>query len=725
MSTSLVEAIAQRSAQAQTATTESNPAAPSSVVSTQASAQPAPASTGDLLERAISISVQRTSPTYVDARVRAFNPRQTVAAVDGMPELKTRIDIDTIMSQIPPGLVDNLTVVDGPYTSLYGPGFAFIVAELTPLQEYLGPTYRGTLSLSQDTNAHTLYQRETAQGGGRDWSFVASYGLRTAADYFSADGFRVPAQYTIWDGFTSVGFRISDTNHVAIQFLHPEQNGVELPGVVYDLVNSTNNQGNIRWTITEGRKGPKRVMVEYWYNRTGYDGNSFRSSKQETFFVPFIREVFGTSALEATGRLTNQGVRMLSYLGDEDEAQLILGVDWSYVENEYTEVDFDANGQLNPIFFGVPKASSNDFGILANATLPITSSTKAIVGGRLDAYLASLDPEGRAEAGELAIFKDLTGTNSAQQFLGMVYTNLEQHYTENLSTKIGGSVAMRAPDTTELYTTDPFVPIYRFGNSVSAGNSFLDPETNLQFDAGLFGNWDRASFGFRMFQSNIFNYILAVPYLRTDGSAAIEGPDPRYTLGRTIQDGVPVSDTGSIAYQYRNAEYVSIYGLDFICDFELKPWMAIDARTSYAKGTNRNPEYLQQQLDGSIAVIGHKGSSEGLPQVYPWNGSIGLRFFEPKCRRWEIRFDSRMVMNQTFVADSFGELPSRGFILFGMKAYWQILRNVRLTLALENLLNRKYSEINSLAIANPVNQMDIFFVPESGFNGLFGLQWQF
>ena len=88
--------------------------------------------TGEMAREAPSVSTRRTSAINLDPQVRGYRSGELNATANGMNQVKTRVDIDSALSQIDPGVVDNITVIDGPYTSLYGPGFAFLAVDLLP-----------------------------------------------------------------------------------------------------------------------------------------------------------------------------------------------------------------------------------------------------------------------------------------------------------------------------------------------------------------------------------------------------------------------------------------------------------------------------------------------------------------------------------------------------------------------------------------------------------------
>ena len=60
-----------------------------------------------------------------------------------------------------------------------------------------------------------------------------------------------------------------------------------------------------------------------------------------------------------------------------------------------------------------------------------------------------------------------------------------------------------------------------------------------------------------------------------------------------------------------------------------------------------------------------------------------------------------MVAAQNHVAVSLSELPTPGFAVFDLRGYYQPRKNLRLTMAIENLFNTYYTEPGSLAIIGP------------------------
>ena len=73
-------------------------------------------SIGELLTNAPGVISRSTSALNQDARIRGYSGSQAVAVTNGMNQGRTRLDIDSLFSQIDPSLVDSITVIAGPYS---------------------------------------------------------------------------------------------------------------------------------------------------------------------------------------------------------------------------------------------------------------------------------------------------------------------------------------------------------------------------------------------------------------------------------------------------------------------------------------------------------------------------------------------------------------------------------------------------------------------------------
>jgi iron complex outermembrane recepter protein len=705
-------------------------------------------STGELLREVPTVNARRLSALNLDPRVRGFNSSELNATANGMNQLKTRIDIDSLFSQIDPGIVRNITVIDGPYTSLYGPGFAFLAADLISAPRFSTPQTHLSQNFTYGTNAQSIYSRSNVVTGANDWGVVASYGLRDANDYVTGGpsgsngvSFQVPSSYQKWDGFFSVGYDLNDVSRIEFDYLRTDLNNVRLPGVVYDLDSSVNNQFNLRYIVQEHREDPQQLLVQTWHQETFYRSDASAESKQQSFYYAFVTlpsENEGYNAVNTLGdgHLVTTGLRCLRTFGQADAPQWTIGADWRRSQQRYQERDVDPLGidAFNGYYFGIPKCRTDDIGVLTNVQLPASDRLSFSIGGRVDyaqTWLDTNDPVITArDPGLPIVFQP--GFDMPNYTLGMAYAAAKLKLNDHDALNVGSGFAMRAPDLAELYSSEPYVPMYRFGNSFVDGLSNLSPEKTWQFDLGLTGKRGPVRYGARGFYTTIWDYVMAVPAYTSSPLTST------HVLGRNFQDfpldwredyfypDATNGDTVEAGYQVENVGLATISGGDLFAEVELRKGLTVFGSMAYVHGQNLRPIafYNTGSDDSRGGLILPIAGTEPLPGMYPFNGRLSLRVFDPEEDRWGMEFAARFVHSQNEVAFSVSETPSAGFSVFDLRGYYRIRKNIRLHAEIQNLFNRYYYEPGSLVIINPVSGLPTY-LPEPGFTFLTSVEARF
>ena len=720
--------------------------APSSQVGSGADDFSDAATTGELARQAPSVSTQKTSAINLDPRVRGYHSGELNATANGMSEMKTRLDIDSAFSQIDPGIISDLTVIDGPYTSLYGPGFAFLAADLLSPPRYAnGPEAHGETSFLYGSNGQTLYTRENLLAGGQDWGFCFSYGLRDGNNYLTggADPEKVPSSYQKWDDLFTVSVDVSRESRIQFDYLRTEMNNVLLPGVVYDLDNSTNNQFNVRYIVQEDPKGPRQLELQAWYQQTHYLGDASRPSKQDFYYQFFTLPATTSGYFPVTtvgqGQSDSIGARFLRTFGDRDAPQWTIGADWRRTEMVYREKSLDASGQVvleGGDVYGIPKSRMDDCGLLTDVLLPINDRISLNAGGRLDYCWTALDTSDPV----ITQFSDPSyayydaGFSEPHDLLGMAYLTAKIKLDQQWTFNAGAAFAMRMPELAELYDDYPFAPIANLGNSNPGGLSTLVPEKDFQFDVGLKSVEKQISYGARGFCAFIHDYIVPVPaYI----APAVPPGDATHVLGRNFSAFPPAqradlgsnsenADQNQAVYEYENVDLATLAGGDLFAEVRLLDGLSVYGNVAYVCGTDWRPVVWVQTTSstsnaaGTLVPIGH---SEGLPNMYPLNSTLALRVFEPKTNRWLVELSARLVAAHDYVAGSMSELTTPGFITCALRGQYRVNEHLRLTAAVENLLNTSYIEPNSLVILN--SQGIPTFVKEPGIGAMLGVDARF
>ena len=164
---------------------------------------------GSLLRKSPSIlgvGVQRRTPIVNDPRVRASRVGQLAAA--GSYWLPARIDLDTMLSKIDSRIVDDMIVIKGPYSALYGPGLHFVDVQLLGSPRYAGGFQsHGSTSFDYEANGEQCYGRQSLFGGSDDWGYRVGYGHRTGNDYLTGSGDEMPSSYKSRDIDVALGGR--------------------------------------------------------------------------------------------------------------------------------------------------------------------------------------------------------------------------------------------------------------------------------------------------------------------------------------------------------------------------------------------------------------------------------------------------------------------------------------------------------------------------------------
>jgi outer membrane receptor protein involved in Fe transport len=573
-----------------------------------------------------------------------------------------------------------------------------------------------------------------------------SYGLRAGNDYSTGGhhSFEIPSSYQKWDGLMSLGVDLDRVSRIEFDYLRTEMNDVELPGVIYDIDSSKNDQFNVRYIVQEDRQGPQQLLVQTWYAQTPYHGDASRQSKQESLYRAFFTEAalgYVPYPVNTVGKgyLDSLGIRLLRTFGDADSPQWTVGTDWRRYQQRYDERNLASDGAIafDGNVYGIPRSKMDDVGALTDLMLPFGDEVTFNIGGRVDQCMPSMDSDDPV----VTEFDDpedsyyMPGFLETSRTLGMAYITAKRKLTEATTFRAGTAFAMRSPDLTELYNDEPYVPFMRFGNSYIDGLSNLRPERNLQVDLGLTHETKRVAYGARAFYANIHDYILPAPtYI--DASPPyppIDAPrvlgrdfryfpfDQRYDVGTHNEN----ADTNQAGYQYVNIDEAVLLGGDLSGELRIRDGLAVFGSMSYVYGVNHSPvQFLAPEtgssLEGTTVPL---GGSDGLPGIYPFNGIVGVRVSEPTEDRWCVEFLTRMVHHQDHVAKTLSEIPNPGFTTFALRGYYRVRKNVRVSLDLENLLNRYYSEPDSLAVIGPSGSP--VFIPEPGFSALLGIEARF
>ncbi len=504
----------------------------------------------------------------------------------------------------------------------------------------------------------------------------------------------MPASYNSQDFNFTFGLDLTENERVEFKALHVSQRNNEFPGIVTDLTKSITDGYTMRF-ISENQELYDRLTFDAWYNNARFAGDSLNSGKARQ--IPQLNNFAtvtdaagnvlpgfqGKYTIETNGETNTWGFREATTWGKTGDAQFTAGIDLTRISSAINEFDTFVVTTQN---FPLPRSASIDPGFFIDGLMPVGDRLKFKAGARADfnqsqirtpATFPSLLAPGFTQDDFLRSILGPNALDSQTFFMWGAYATAEYKLSNEVIASLGFGTAQRAPTLTELFAAGTFLGVLQPGLTYVTGDPNLKQEQLVQVDFGLKGNYEYVRAGGNIYFAHVHDYI-------------------------TYQN---VSSIGIFTgYKYINTNSAALGGVEAFGEADLTEWLTAFGTLYYTRG---------QDLT----------RNEALPNILPMDARVGLRFHEAsKQPTWGTEITARMVDGQDRVALLLGnpaslgqnELPSAGFTIFDIRAFWAINKNVLATAGIENLGDRYYREHLDYRSGNGVFQ--------PGLNGYFGLR---
>lgn len=703
------------------------------------------------------VEIQQRNAISSDPRVRGYRVGQLVTQGDWAFFFPVRQDLDTAISKFDPASIRDVVIFRGPYTSLLGPGLAFLdVATLDSPRYECGFEVHGRTGVRYQTNGQRWDGLQSFSFGDRTWGGRITYDFLQGSDYEAGGGILVPGAYLSNNINLVLGFDLTDKSSIEFKAIRLQQNNVEYPGLYFDIQKLDTEAYSFRYTLKD-QPGFDKFTFDGWYNST--TANGFTALPQKQAFVRQLLDAsfnpdqdprtqpqsafFNQFTDQSTSYMSNKslGYRAAMWWGkDRNAPTLVIGTDLNVlgqnlVENiNFTQIAGDNINTGEPINPGqpanfttrqtIPNTSQTNPGLFTELRMPFGETTLIRAGGRLD-YVNSTSGS-RLITGNINIFGppavvppfganettvnplqysvDPNNPNTTRNFmLFSAFLTGEWKLDDHLTLSAGYAHAMRAPTMTELYAAGPFVGVLQQGTDRLIGDPRLDPETVNQIDLGMRANygWFKGSVnGYYAFVNNYITYDL-------------------------IKQGPGINQL-----VVTNTDLATLAGFESFAQIEATPWLSVFGTMSYVQGVDRThrdnsrPENIGSSRRNDPATQQYSSETEPLPQIPPFEFRYGIRVHEwlndpNQAPIWSVEFALRSVMPQDSVALSLGELPTPGFTVFDIRSYWQARENLLLTAGVENVSNILYREHLDPRAGNELGVGPFF---RTGTNFYFGAQ---
>lgn len=597
--------------------------------------------------------------------MRGYHVGQVYSQADGAWSFPARDDLDSTLGKIDPSLVREIRVVPGPYAVEFGPGLAFldIVTEETPRYEdgtevhsRTGYTFRG--------NGGQSLGHQTVLGGGPDFGFIVSYGLRTGSDYTAGNGEKVPSSYRNQNLLAQFGFDLADQSRFEITYQLLDQGNTEYCGQFFDIAALDMDAVNLRYVNESPEAGWSRLQVEGWFHRTAFAGNTRNASKAaimdrvERALEANLGDPLGSVLFRGAtfGSLVSQGARAAVTFGEEEEVRFTLGGDVRQLDQrirERYELERTMPPDLQRFETNLPATRLSSPGLFCRIEVPWCEWWTTTAGVRCDAVRVDADPGDVRAGSSLPTGVPLTQEDLLKAAFVAQEIRLDEHWT----TRLSGGRAERPPTPIERYADGLFLGILQSGFTRVIGNPSLSNETAWQADLTLAAEYELFRGSATVFHSWIDDYV-------------------------TYSVSPVVDPTGARILTSRSTRRATLAGFELQGEVDLTGRSAAFGGLSYVDGRDR-------QLNAP------------LPSIAPLEGRLGVRV-KDACdgQYWGLEFGSRIVDDQdrlgTLVTDAGGrmvvEQPTAGFATVYLRGYFNLTEACHLTAGVDNLFDRSYLE---------------------------------
>ncbi|MFN7876510.1 MAG: hypothetical protein ACK5PB_14425 [Pirellula sp.] len=653
---------------------------------------------GSLIKKskaALSTSVQAKTPVVSDPRIRGS--RAGALAASGSHWVPARSDLDTILSKFDSRQIDSVTIIPGPYSALYGPGFGFTDVRLLESPRYTDRSqWHGSSGAEYKVNGNQFLGQQGVYGGGEDWGARFQYINRFGDDYYAGDRELIPSSYSSQEYLAAFG-RDWKGNSLEVGLIYLDQQDLVFPGYVFDIDNLQTIGTSIRHT-SDGYAGWDQITNQIWFNQTDFVGNAQNERKRQFFPVLDLINYVGFTDVESL----STGYSRKHYVGkmEDDGYEFLLGHDLRFIKQELNEISSGTTlgfplpyvNRNSPI----PRSYSVNPGLLFEYKNQITENSQVQYGGRVDYVGTDITEENQNVAPVglgffPASYQNIVGTDDYQRNFGLVsgFTSLTTQVTADITNTLRFGYAERAPNLTELYAAQPFMLLLQNGLNNVTGDPRLKKEKLFQIDWGTEYLTDRVKTGFRVFHAWGLDYIT---YENTQVTIV-----------------PPAGEVGQVSLRFVNTDLATFLGGEWFGELfpngPASPFCTVrivDGRDRTRNGnfatSNGNAFVASDKIDGlsrgSFSGVA-ASDSEPLPGISPLEMRAGMRFQgRSPTAAWNIETSARIVNGQDRVATSLLETPTGGFTVWDTRAVFQPQRWENLTIAtgIENMFDKKYRE---------------------------------
>lgn len=593
--------------------------------------QPIPAHDGaDYLKNIPGFSVIRKGGTDGDPVFRGMAGSRLNILLDGEEILGgCGMRMDPPTAYVFPGSYDQITVLKGPQTVLYGPGnSAGVVLFERDVKRFKEPGIHVNSSITLGSFGRNDEMLDLRAGNPDGYAQIS--GTRShSGDYKDGDGNKVHSRYTRWSANAALGWTPSDDTLLELTAAKSDGEAAYADRSMDGSKFARDNFG-LKFKQEHISSLLSSFEAQAYYNYVDHvmDNYSLRT------FTPTM--MMANPAANNPDRKTIGGKIVAAFaLGDSTDAH--LGFD--YQSNIHTS-RITMNQTMTP-YTSKPRvedARFRNYGLFGDVTHDLGDNDRLLAGLRADKWHAE------DKRSVVTLMMGTVANPTANQVRNDTLTSGFARYEHDLADApttlyVGVGYTSRFPDYWELISKESLTTVSAFNTRV---------EKTMQFDAGINYNGEYATASISAFYSKIKDFNL-------------------------IQSGITKGMRTTTVNRNIDA---TTWGGEFSAAYLLTDYWKVDGTASYVYGTNDTDNLALGQMPPLEGRIGLNYDDK------TYSAGALLRLAAAQ---------NRFAANQgNIVGQDIGR--TGGFGVLSLHGGWRASDNIQLTAGVDNLFDKTYAE---------------------------------
>lgn len=608
------------------------------------------------------VMVQKTANGQGSPYLRGFTGYRTLALIDGVRYNNSvyRDGPNEYFSLIDLHTLDRIELLEGPASVQYGSDaiggtLNLLTRQSDFMAETAGQIYtHGSQSYRYSSAEDSHVSRATGEiGCGGAWGLLLGF---TREDFGDVDAAEIGRQRKT--GYDQYGIdarfdlKISDRWQLTLNHQDSAQDDVWR---THSTIFAESFSGSVIGTDRRRLKDQAHSL-----NYAKLTGSNLAAAIDEaTFTLSYQTWDEDGDRIKRNGSRTLESFdsRMLGadlqLKSDLPIGQLVYGLD-AYRDNvDSARTDYKPNGSIDKVQIQGPVGDDSTctlLGAYLQGIFPLGKRTELIAGSRFTRAIADIGKFEDPATGNAASFDDAWNNLSSS-------LRLSFDLTENDVWHVWGGIsqAFRAPNLGDLS---------RYGasrsNETEIAATDLDSEHFLTYELGLKGNDGPLTFSTTVYYTSIDDYITSTP------------------TGNVVGGLTEVTK--------RNSGSGGVFGFELAAAYQLDTAWSVSGNLTYLKGD------LESYVDASSLQT----VNEPLSRVQPLTVNLALRWDSPDGKWWgELAGTFAGEADRLSSADKEDtqRIPpggTPGYALFGLYGGYRVNDHLRVSIALENLLDQPY-----------------------------------